>query len=378
MRMHIVGAFAVLMACNVSFAEEAYKPDPNYLPTRNLSQFFAKVREGKPVVVMGIGGSVTEGGSWAAMSAEWLQKQNPGAKIKYVDAAYGGTPPWQTVFRMHRDVLPHKPDLVFIEYAVNSYNPKERCLLAEDGIVQQLLNQPQKPDIVFVYVGNKTAFRDLDRVQPVARYYGFPEVDVRTHLQKKIDAGEVKWADVAGDDIHPNRKGHQIYAEKVTEFLQQESERKEVTPVPPVPKPFQGDELTTANLLPISSIKASKEWNEIAPPGWTGKFFDKMYATDQIGATMSVTANTTVMGLYLLQTTDSGQIEWSIDGGEPKTLNLWASWLSKGNFFVRNFILAEGLPRGDHTLTVKVLPKGDKSDGNWIRIGGVCVTDPKP
>jgi hypothetical protein len=36
---------------------------------------------------MGIGGSVTEGHSWAAMSAEWLQRQYPGKQIFYVDGA---------------------------------------------------------------------------------------------------------------------------------------------------------------------------------------------------------------------------------------------------------------------------------------------------
>jgi len=37
-----------------------------YLPTRNLSPFFAiaKLRERKPKVVMGSGGPVTEGESW--------------------------------------------------------------------------------------------------------------------------------------------------------------------------------------------------------------------------------------------------------------------------------------------------------------------------
>ena len=48
--------------------EDEYKPAPNYVPTHNLSRFFAKIRSGQPVVVMGIGGSVTEGHSWAAMS----------------------------------------------------------------------------------------------------------------------------------------------------------------------------------------------------------------------------------------------------------------------------------------------------------------------
>jgi len=369
---------ALVCAAATGASAADYKPAPDYLPSRNLSRFFAKVKAGQPVVVMGIGGSVTEGHSWAAMSAEWLQKQYPGRQIFYVDGAYGGTPPWQTVFRMRRDILPHKPDLVFIEYAVNSYQDNERNWLAEDGLVRQLLQQPQRPEIVFVYVGNEQGARDLEKVQPVARHYGFPEVDVRAHLQKKIDAQEVTWKDVAGDAIHPNQRGHAIYAEAVTALLAQQAPlADQPAPVPPLPPPFFGAEFTTATLLPIAAAQASPEWRAVPPAGWTGKFLDEMYETDGPGATLTVTANTTVIGLYLIQTTDSGRIAWSIDGGPEQTMDLWAGWLGKGGLYVRNFLLATGLPRKDHVLKLTVLPKSEKSEGNFIRLGSFCVTNPK-
>jgi len=370
---------ALLPAAAAAWAADQYKPDPKYTPTRNLSRFFAKIKAGQPVVVMGIGGSVTEGHSWAAMSAEWLQEQYPGKQIFYVDGAYGGTPPWQTVFRMRRDILPHKPDLVFIEYAVNSYQDNERNWLAEDGMIRQLLRQPQHPEIVFVYVGNDKGARDLEKVQPVARHYGFPEVDVRAHLQKKIDAGEVTWKDIAGDGIHPNQQGHAIYAEAVTALLmEQASLADKPTPPPPVPAPFFGDEFTTATLLPIAAAQVSGEWRAVPPPGWTGKFLDEMYETDRPGATITVTANTTAIGVYLIQTTDSGGIAWSIDGGPENRQDLWAGWLGHGGLYVRNFLLATGLPRKDHVLKLTVLPKSEKAAGNLVRIGGFCVTNPKP
>jgi hypothetical protein len=77
----------VLLAAARVEGAEPYKPDPRYVPSRDLSRFFAKIKAGQPVVVMGIGGSVTEGHSWAAMSAEWLQRQYPGKQIFYVDGA---------------------------------------------------------------------------------------------------------------------------------------------------------------------------------------------------------------------------------------------------------------------------------------------------
>ncbi|MGO8748109.1 MAG: SGNH/GDSL hydrolase family protein [Thermoguttaceae bacterium] len=372
-----VRLLAVLLpAMTAVCVADQYKPDPKYAPRCNLARFFAKIRAGQPAVVMGIGGSVTEGHSWAAMSAEWLQKQYPGKPIFYVDGAYGGTPPWQTVFRMRRDILPHHPDLVFIEYAVNSYLDNQRNWLAEDGMIRQLLRQPQQPEIVFVYVGSDTGARDLEKVQPVARHYGFLEVDVRSHLQKKIDAGEVTWKAIAGDAIHPNQRGHAIYAEAVTALLGQQS-LLAGKPAPPLPAPFFGDEFTTATLLPIAAAQVSPEWRAVQPPGWTGKFLDEIYQTDRPGAKMTLTANTTAIGVYLIQTTDSAPIAWSIDGGPEKREDLWAGWLGRGGLYVRNFLLATGLPRGDHVLKLTVLPKSEKAEGNLVRIGGFCVTNPK-
>ncbi len=375
----VVLAAALLLPAAAVLAAEPYKPSPNYTPSRNLSQFFAKIKAGQPVVVMGIGGSVTEGQSWAAMSAEWLQKQYPGKQIFYVNGAYGGTPPWQTVFRLRRDILPHKPDLVFIEYAVNSYLDNKRNWLAEDGMIRQLLQQPQRPEIVFVYVGSDTGARDLEKVQPVARHYGFLEVNVRSHLQKKIDAGEVAWKDIAGNAIHPNQRGHAIYAEAVTVLLGQQARLADKpTPPPPLPSPYFGDEFTTATLLPIAAARVSPEWRTVEPPGWTGKFLDEIYETDRPGATMTITANTTAVGIYLIQTTDSGRIAWSINGGPEKQEDLWAGWLGKGGLYVRNFLLARSLPRGNHVLKLTVLAKSEKVEGNMVRIGGFCVTNPKP
>jgi hypothetical protein len=51
-------------------------------------------------------------------------------------------------------------------------------------------------------------------------------------------------------------------------------------------------------------------------------------------------------------------------------------WLHEGTLYARNFLFAEQLPVGQHTLTLKVLPKDAQATGNLIRIGGFCVTNP--
>jgi hypothetical protein len=356
-----------------------YSANPNYKPTRDLSNFFAKVKSGRPVTVMGIGGSVTEGHSWAAMSAEWLQKQYPNTKIHYQDGAYGGTGPSDVVFRLRRDILPFHPDLVFIEYAVNSYANHPENYKALDGIVLQLLRQWQKPDIVFVYVGDSRYLRDLSKVQPLARHYGFQEVDPRTHLQTLLDAGTVKWTDIARDQIHPNEKGHAIYAETLIDLLKQQAALTgPPTPEPPVPAAFASDEWATATLVPIAAARYGPEWKAVRPSPWGERYWEEMLECNQVGATITFTANTTTIGAYLLIAGDCGNIAWSVDGGK-ETERMLANWGTiKGGMWACDDIYASDLPPGEHTIKITIKPKWEKSTGNFVRVGGFCIANPKP
>jgi lysophospholipase L1-like esterase len=360
-------------------AGDKYTPDPNYKPTRDLSQFFAKIKAGRPVTVMGIGGSVTEGHSWAAMATEWLQKQYPKAHIHYVDGAFGGTGPDAVVFRLRRHILPHHPDLVFIEYTVNSYAKHDVNFKALDGIVLQLLRQWQKPDIVFVYVGNDKGERDLSKVQPLARHYGFQEVDPRTHLQTLIDAGKVRWSEAARDRIHPNEHGHAIYAEPVIELLRQQAPLADrPTPEPPVPQAHSSEEWATATLVPIAAAHYGKEWKVVRPGPWGTRFWDEILECDKVGATLTFTAKSTTIGAYLHIANDCGNIAWSLDGGKEEQCML-ANWGTvNGGMWADNRIFASGLPAGEHTLKITIRPKWEKSTGNFVRIGGFCVANPKP
>ena len=371
-------AFAAMLG--VAVAADEYRPDPGYKPTRNLSQFFAKVKVGRPVTVMGIGGSVTEGHSWAAMAAEWLQKQYPKTHIHYVDGAFGGTGPDAVIFRFRRDILPHHPDLVFIEYTVNSYAKHEINFKALDGMVLQLLRQWQKPDIVFVYVGNDKGERDLSKVQPLARHYGFQEVDPRRHLQTLIDAGKVKWKEIARDGIHPNEKGHAIYAEPLIELLKRQAALADhPTPEPPVPPPYSSDEWATATLVPIAAAHYGKEWKVVKPTPWGERFWDEMLECDQVGATLTFTANSTTIGAYLHdrqglrqhRLVDRRRKRNRDDAGELGD----APGRPVGG---QRASSPAACPPGEHTLKITIKPKWEKASGNFVRIGGFCIANPKP
>ena len=92
-----------------------------------FAEFDAKARAGENLTVAYFGCSLM----WSANASEpnetgfrglmsrYLEKRYPKAHFRFVDATVGGTGAILGVFRLERDVLSKKPDLVFLDFACN-------------------------------------------------------------------------------------------------------------------------------------------------------------------------------------------------------------------------------------------------------------------
>ncbi|WP_415910501.1 SGNH/GDSL hydrolase family protein [Oleiharenicola sp. Vm1] len=69
--------------------------------------------------VVFLGGSITAAEGWRTLTTERLRQLFPDAKIVATDAGLPGTGSDLGACRVERDVLRHRPDLVFVEFAVN-------------------------------------------------------------------------------------------------------------------------------------------------------------------------------------------------------------------------------------------------------------------
>lgn len=93
-----------------------------------MSKFIGKLESKQEVTIAFIGGSITEGLTagpekcWAKLTYDRLCEKYPDTKINYVNAGLSGTPSVLGNIRLQRDVLDHKPDIVFVEFAVNDGN----------------------------------------------------------------------------------------------------------------------------------------------------------------------------------------------------------------------------------------------------------------
>ena len=96
------------------------------------------------------------------------------------------------------------------------------------------------------------------------------------------------------------------------------------------------------------------------------------------GAELTVKFTGTAIGLPMVAGPDVGVIEFSIDGGPPKTLDQFTKW-SKGLHIPWIYMLETDLVPGVHTLTLRTTnSKNSQSTGYACRFRYFAVNEVSP
>lgn len=161
--MEYVCRLALAVAVSAAVAHSA--PGKQAYPLRDAVEFtvrggcpnfFRKLSAGKAVKIAYLGGSITAQNGWPPKTLKWFREQYPDATVDQIHAAIGGTGSDLGVFRLQGDVLQHKPDLLFVEFAVNDGGaPPDRITKSMEGIVRQAWAADPNLDICFVYTATQ-------------------------------------------------------------------------------------------------------------------------------------------------------------------------------------------------------------------------------
>ena len=296
-----------------------------------LSAFEHEMQKGKHLKVAYLGGSITWGAcasdqgktSYRALVSEFLEKAYPEAHLKFIDAAIGGTPSKLGVFRMDRDVLPYKPDLTFIEFAVNDGGRTTDSVETMEGIIRKL--KKSNPDMaIFIIVlgagrGNKYGTPRYQEHIKLAEYYGLPFADVCGPVKKKIKAGKLDTDKILADGCHPCDAGYRIYADIIIDTLKKDFNAK--GKAVPYPKPLTANRYESAQMLELSKLKNLGEWQKgkVATLGtWfdhqPSRWISSVIVPKKDGAKISFDLNCSGVGLYYEIMQQGGRILVEADG----------------------------------------------------------------
>lgn len=192
-----------------------------------LAAVMAKARRGEDICVAAIGGSITAGGlqtkepknRYIARVADWFTQTFPKAKVRFVNAGIGGTNSLYGAMRVQRDVLSKKPDLVIVEYAVNDNHPVPMFWGSYEGVLRQILSEPQQPAVVQLFFMQRKGENAQETQHMLGRHYNLPMVSFRDAWWPEIYSGRAKWEVMYADVVHPNDTGHILASELLIALL---------------------------------------------------------------------------------------------------------------------------------------------------------------
>ena len=237
-----------------------------------FAEFDQKARAGEKLTVVFFGASLTWGAassdpettSFRGLMAAKFREYYPAAKFTFVDAAIGGTDSVLGAFRLDRDVLAKKPDLVFVDFSANDSLEwaKPKTVRAYEGIIHRLVSEARVPVVQMIFpfkshaTGNQRLFR-LEAHRKISEAYQTGWGDVVTHLRERIASREVDPALLWGKDtIHPLDAGYQEFAAV---------EEKRVSRLPEAM--IFGPTFTSVARVEWASLQPCEPWKAAAPSG---------------------------------------------------------------------------------------------------------------
>ncbi len=216
-----------------------------YIYRRNdLHNTLYKLKEEKKLKVLYFGGSVTYGvgasdrekTSWRALFTNYLKESYPDAEIESIDAAISGTGSLLGLYRLEHDVIPHNPDLIFIEYAINDFflrDGEDQIKIQNETMIRRLYEMNPNIDIVYIFTegiassttgGREGLHRGAKPQNAVAEHFGINSIRVGRALTDSISdkssASSAEWKQYFQDGVHPVDKGYAAYFDVLKDFFE--------------------------------------------------------------------------------------------------------------------------------------------------------------
>ena len=196
----------------------------------SFTAFDARARAGDRLTVVFYGASLTWGAnatdqnysSYRARVAARLTEKYPLARFTFHDAAIGGTGSQLGVFRLDRDVLARKPDLVFVDFTanddINSDDPE--TLASYESIIRRLVTEAQVPVVQVLFPFKWNIDRALlekmkrrDTHTAISAAYGTGLGDAVLRVIEQVEQGgatvDTLWDT---DGVHPGNAGYDLFA----------------------------------------------------------------------------------------------------------------------------------------------------------------------
>ena len=217
----------------------------------SFEQFHQRANAGERLNVVFMGGSLTWGAnatdpqqtSYRARVGQWLLERYPKSQIICHDASIGGSGSRLGIFRLDRDVLAKKPDLLFLDFTANDNlrHSDAESLASYEAIVRRTISEAGCPVVLVIlpFKGDVTAdpalFKRAVAHRAIAKAYGCAVGDAVELMQSLHRAGQAsldQWWDNPRDSTHPGDVGYTCYARAATDAFDDAVRNRQISRVP--------------------------------------------------------------------------------------------------------------------------------------------------
>jgi lysophospholipase L1-like esterase len=351
-----------------------------------VPNFLSKLKGGAEVRIAYLGGSITAQEGWRPKTLDWFRQRFPAAKVNEINAAIGGTGSDLGVFRLQHDVLDQKPDLLFVEFAVNDGGaPTEQIYRCMEGIVRQTWKNDPTTDICFVYTLAGNMLEELKQgrlgnsasaMEKIADHYQIPSIDMGLEVARSEKAGKLIFKGdkpkseaektalgakilFSPDGVHPyTDTGHQLYLEAVVRSFSR-IEKAGTPGQHSAPIAFVADNWEAAKIVPLSRVKLSPGWHRLDPKvdGLAKSFANRLpevWKASDPGEFLSFSFRGTNVRIYDLVGPDCGQVTVQVDELPPIVKPRFDAYCTYHR--LATLSVGEGLSDSIHKVKISILP----------------------
>ncbi|MBE7464057.1 MAG: SGNH/GDSL hydrolase family protein [Planctomycetes bacterium] len=254
--------------------------------------FAKRAQAGERLSVVFLGGSLTWGAnasdqaytSYRAQVARMLRETYPQARFEFHDAAIGGTGSLLGVFRLERDVLRHKPDLLFLDFTANDGIEGEDVdsLAAYESILRRTIGDARCPVLPvifpFQYDIDESRFPRMKRREAhlaLAEAYGTYAGDAVERVHGRVKSGATTLQKLwPFDPAHPGDEGYLIFAEAAFEAFTRCVKEERVCKLPE--RPLHGATYLTWSRYRLALAESKPSGWAIVPPLRTAAWHDSV------------------------------------------------------------------------------------------------------
>lgn len=360
----------------------------------SFADFDRRAREGARLNVVFFGCSLTWGAnasdphksSYRAIVSRRLIERYPGAHFTFHDAAIGGTNSQLGVFRLDRDVLAYKPDLVFVDFSANDgiTDASKETLASYEAIVRRIITEAGVPVVQVIFPfrsdierGGIEKFVRRQAHLALSDAYQTGVGDAIALVHQRVSEGAVSTKELWPlDGSHPVDAGYALFADAAWTGLLQAIESKRVCRAPA--SMLHADTYMTSRRVPLSALAP-------LPPGWTAsrpsvksphydmlmsRWLDELTIASPGAAPLRVAFKGSMLQLFGEGSPMSGKYRVTIDDRPPREIDAGALGRRSAGTVHHFAVLVYGLdPATEHTAVIEPL----LAEGQTLHVESLCV-----